>query len=440
MKGKKVLLVLMIVFAVTTVGLSIWLGLSTKNNKESQAMLENHYQQAYFVLLDETNDMEIKLAKILVTTSHTTRQELLYEVWKGAEISANSLSALSSRDATVTNTMRFINQVGDFSMYLANRVTDEKNLSAEHRDSLEKIHKMLKDLGSELGKIKDEITNGYLFVENINTDKDILTNVLGSLNEASVEYPQLIYDGPFSDALQDKKVLGLIGEDINEEKGIKIINSIYGPAVAVENLKFLGEWDSDIDTLNFEGKINGRMTTIQLAKKGGMLISINSYRDVTDPKLSNDECSEIAKRFLKDNGFGDMKNVWICNDNSTVFVNFAPLINNVVIYPDIIKLKIASDNGDILGLEARSYAFNHTTRELSKPLITAETARAKIKIDGEITAGRLALIPFKSNTEILTYEFVATSNGTYYIYIDAKTGEEVNILYVISSTNGDLLV
>ncbi len=439
MKGFKVILILMIVFALSTIGLSIWLGFAVSRNGNNQTLLENQYQKAYYVLLDETSDMEIKISKLVASSSSNTQREMLYSVWKSSEVAANSLSSLSSRDATITSTMRFINQTGDFSKFLADKINKGENISSEHLSSLKKIQSMLKKFTQELSKIQEEIAKGYLFFENVNTENDLLVTILGGMNEASVEYPHLIYDGPFSDALNDKEVKGLTGSDITAEQGAEEIPEIFADNV-VQNVRFMGEWSSDIVTLNYEAVVDGKLTTIQLAKKGGQLISVNAYREVGESTLSDEECISLCKTFLTRNKFSGMEAVWVCKDNGNYYINFAPLVENTIIYPDLIKIKIAADNGDILGLEARSYAFNHIERTLPTPALSVNEAKDKISVKGESTAGRLALIPFKTNEELLTYEFEITSDGTYYVYIDAKTGEEVNILYVISSTYGDLLV
>ena len=52
----------------------------------------------------------------------------------------------------------------------------------------------------------------------------------------------------------------------------------------------------------------------------------------------------------------------------------------------------------------------------------------------------LALIPLDATREVLTYEFECESGGTYFVYIDAMTGEESNILYVIDSEQGTVLM
>ena len=41
-------------------------------------------------------------------------------------------------------------------------------------------------------------------------------------------------------------------------------------------------------------------------------------------------------------------------------------------YPDLIKVKVALDNGEVLGMETTGYLNNHTQRDTSKVKISAE--------------------------------------------------------------------
>ena len=438
MRNRKIIIAFLVTALLLSAGvitLGVLLGKSYKKNDTANAQLEAHYQQAYYTLLDETNDMEIKLNKTLMSSSSKTKLEYLRDVMKGAEVSANALSALSSADVSVENTMKFINQTGDFSAFLVEKLEGGENISKEQRASLEKIRDMMVKLGNELNQVKDKIAEGNLFIETNNA----LTDIFSGLNDTSVEYPQLIYDGPFSDALNDKETKGLSGDDINEARGREILETVF-KNYGIKNISFKGEWNADIPSLNFDATINGSYTSVQLAKKGGMILSVNTYRDITDPKLSEDECAVIGKQFLEKLGYKNMTAVWTCNDNSTVFINYAPLVDGIIYYPDLIKLKIASDNGNILGLEARNYAFNHTTRTLPTPALSSAEAQKKLSVSDGATGGKLCLIPYKTNAEKLAYEFIVTTNGTYYIYVDAVSGEEINILYVVSTTGGDKLI
>ena len=135
-----------------------------------------------------------------------------------------------------------------------------------------------------------------------------------------------------------------------------------------------------------------------------------------------------------------MRDVWSANDDSTVYINFAPVLSDgTILYPDLVKVKIAADNGDVLGMDAVNYAFNHVERKPQTPTVSRESAKAKVGFENA-SDGRLCVIPYKTNSERLCYEFIVESGGIYYIYIDALTGEEINILYVISTTGGDKLI
>lgn len=430
--------VIMVAMAAGVITLGVLFGKEKKARAETENVLEAHYQQSYYTLLDETNDLEIKFAKLTVAKGKSTRLELLSDAVKSSELAVNALSALSGSDVSIENTIRFLNQTGDFSAYLKDKLESGGEIKEEENAAIGKIHEMLKTLSLELNKVKDKISEGYLFVGGTNDKSDALSDVFASLNDPSVEYPQLIYDGPFSDGRNDKTAKGLPENEITEEQAIEIVRNIFGDKI--QNLNSLGQWGGDVETYNFDCTLSNVRTTIQVSKKGGMLLNVSGSRDVTNPVLSVEECVEKAKAFLEKCGFCDMRDVWSANDDSTVYINFAPVTTDgTILYPDLVKVKIASDNGDVLGMDAVNFAFNHVKRETKTPLFSRESAKEKVGFDNA-SEGRLCIIPYKTNSEKLCYEFIVESGGIYYIYIDAETGEEINILYVISTTGGDKLI
>ena len=51
----------------------------------------------------------------------------------------------------------------------------------------------------------------------------------------------------------------------------------------------------------------------------------------------------------------------------------------------------------------------------------------------EVESSRLAIIPTEGG-EVLAYEFCGTYGGrTYYVYLDADTGREVDVFTVVGS-------
>ena len=107
----------------------------------------------------------------------------------------------------------------------------------------------------------------------------------------------------------------------------------------------------------------------------------------------------------------------------------------------MIKLKIDLSDGTVLGFEASAYYTNHVKRTLLKGNYSIENAKNKINKNFVIQEERLALIPLDYGQEVLCYEFVCKHGGDdYYFYINTTTGVEENILKIIQTDNGSLLM
>ncbi len=134
-----------------------------------------------------------------------------------------------------------------------------------------------------------------------------------------------------------------------------------------------------------------------------------------------------------------MKPTYYLKQGGAVTINYAYLQDNVTIYPDLIKVKIALDNGEVLGMETTGYLNNHTQRTIETPSISLEKAKALLNKKLSITSEDLAIIPTEWNTEIFCYEFKGRVDDTdFLVYVNAQTGKEENILVIIDTPDGIL--
>ena len=113
--------------------------------------------------------------------------------------------------------------------------------------------------------------------------------------------------------------------------------------------------------------------------------------------------------------------------------------NDVVMYPDLIKVKVALDNGEVLGMETTGYLNNHTQRDIAKVKITKEEAKKNLNKQLIIESEELAVIPTEWKTEILCYEFKGkVDDKEFLVYINAENGREEDILVITNTPNGTL--
>ena len=134
-----------------------------------------------------------------------------------------------------------------------------------------------------------------------------------------------------------------------------------------------------------------------------------------------------------------MQETYYLKQDGIVTINYAYKQDNVIMYPDLIKVKVALDNGEILGVETTGYLNNHTERNLDNIKITEEEARKDLNDDLEITSSGMAVIPTEWKSEILCYEFKGkVEDKEFLVYINAENGREEDILIITNTPNGTL--
>ena len=189
---------------------------------------------------------------------------------------------------------------------------------------------------------------------------------------------------------------------------------------------------------NENGEENNN-ATIAISKIGGHIVFMNYNRNTENEQLTQEQADEIGKNFLKEKGFENMKETYYLKNNGVVTINYAYEQDGVVVYPDLIKLKIALDNGEVLGIETTGYLNSHYQRTLQQIKISKDEAREKINDNLEILSEGLAIIPTEYKTEVLCWEFKGkVKDNEFLVYINVETGKEQDILMIVNTPNGTL--
>lgn len=421
------------------VGLSVALYFSQQTvatHEAYQKQMDAVYFRAYYDLLDGANDLGINLRKIGVSNSPKMQQDLLYEVWNVAGLAEDDLSSFEAQSDGVMNARKFVNQLGDFSHALALKISRGEKLSANDKQTLFKLSKVADAYRVALESVGDKVKDGQTFIDSGALDG--FDGAFETFAEPSFDYPEMIYDGPFSSALEGREPIGLVGEEISRDKACSIVEKIFGTQ-RITNVAFQGESNGDIKTFDFTFESDAGNSFVQIARKGGMLVTYNTapkYDEAVSITEASITCQRAAIDFASRVGFDDMLVVWSSSVDGECVVNLAPVQDGAILYPDLVKVKIRESDTTAIGLDASHYAMNHCVRTLAAPTVSVETAKSAISLQ-DVSDGRLALIPLRETQEVLTYEFECHEDGTYYIYVDAQTGDEVNILYVIEDENGE---
>lgn len=404
--------------------------------------LEANYQKSYYELVDNINNAELKLSKAIASTDDNYTQKLLTEIGKNAEDAQANLNMLPVNLNGIEESLTFVNQLGGYCTTLAKNLNKGEKLTNEQRSTLKQMHDAVLNMQKSLNKMSSDMWKGYSILNNsvsMNGEYNDFTVSLQSLKAKDVDYPTMIYDGPFSDSQIKKEIKGLHGEEVSMEQAKQNLAKLFD--LSADSIKFEGEAKSNFQTYDFSFSIDKNINMYaQMTRIGGKLLTLSSYGDTAVQNMDRDKALEIADAFVKKTGINEVECVWSDVVGGDAYFNFAPIQNGIIIYPDLVKVKVDLEKGVVLGYEAKSYYTNQKDRNLGSFEIASGAARAKVPSEFYIKTEKKVLAPIDF-AEILCYEYKCIKNGNiYYFYVDAKTGELVNILRVIQTSDGSKLM
>ena len=420
-----------------------------RNQKSYRRSVENNYNMAFSQLVDYVQNVEVYLAKSVITNSPESGAETLTYIWREANLAQTYLSMLPISSEELENTAKFLNQVSDYSYSLSRKTINNEALEQADLDNLDKLHNYSIELKNTLQQLSVDLNDGAITWEELTREvspafakpvSNISKDSFSSLEENFHEYAGLIYDGAYSEHMTNPELKGISGNDIDEQTATNIVMEFVGND-KIKEIRCNGLTENaTINSYDFSITTNTDDNIwIAVTKKGGHIISMNSNRNVDAEILSQEDIDKIVYNFLDQKGFKNMKKTYFTKNGGIQTINFAYQQDDVIIYPDLIKVKVALDNGEILGIETTGYLSNHTERSLPEIKVSKESALEKINKNLNIESVNLAMIPTEFRTELLCWEFKGKTNDRdFLVYINVETGKEEDILVILNSEEGTL--
>lgn len=301
--------------------------------KEYRQTSENRYNMAFYELVDYVQNVDIYLAKSLISTTPEQGAETLTNLWREANLAQSYLSMLPIESQELETTEKFLNQVSDYSYSLSRKNIYNESLNEEDLNNLKELHGYSTELKNTLNQLSDDINTGRVkwgeltkkgtvaFATQVsNISKESFDN----LEENFHEYSGLIYDGAYSEHLTNQEKRGLTGEDVDEETAKKKVEEFVGKdnIKEISNLGF--SENASIPSYDFSIKTNNDQNiNMSISKKGAHIVYMNSDRQVNTEVITQEESNEIGKKYLEEKGFPNMKETYFLKQEGIVTVNYA---------------------------------------------------------------------------------------------------------------------
>jgi spore germination protein len=430
--------ILIAILTIGIIGTVIW---GYQEHQEKNAVLinaENNYQRAFH---DLTYQMDLLHDKIGATLAMNSRKQLspaLADVWRLTSEAHTDVGQLPLSLLPFNKTEEFLSNIGNFSYRTAVRDLDKQPLSDQEYHQLQKLYNQSADIQNELRQVQHMVlTNNLRWMDvemALANGKEASDNTIidgfKTVEKKVGAYNEDVADGVTTVSMGAKKQHfdQLPGKEISKEEAVQVAKS-FSPSSNITNVKVTNNGKgSEYGFYSVSFRSDGAEGNMDVTKKGGYPIWYIMNREISKQKISLNEAYRKAQNFLQKHHFQNLEGVDSTQYDHVGVFTFVSNQKGVRIYPDALKIKVALDNGEVIGLVASDYLSHNHDRQLPKPKLTAEQAKKMIHSNVKIQESRLAIISNDLDKEVLCYEFLGTlDHDTYRIYINANTGDEEKV-------------
>jgi len=432
------------------VALVLLLGLAAfreyRLRREIELRTENQYQRAFQEVVYHLDGLEQELAKALAAGSTTQTAKAFADAWRHSESARSAIGQLPIGTVPLSATEDFVGQVAAFTYTLAQKGASGGTISDREWTILRDFRRQAKFAAEELAKMGRAFASGALRWTDFQRDtvaaaatrpdrapdsapSNQVTKGFKMLEDGMTRFPSPDLEGVLPPP--SKKLPQVPGPVVSTDEAVRVAVDFIGPSVvAGRRARVVGRIPSNPEAYRIEipaGKGRGAVW-VDVSVKGGRVLWMMDETPIGPATITPAMAERIAADFLVSRGFENMRPISRQAHQEVAVIGFAHEQDGVLVYPDLVLVRVALDTGRVDGFEGTNYQVFHRTRRHAAPRVTEGEAKAALNPRLDVTASRLAVIMDDFYRETLVYEFRGTIDGeTYLVYVNADTGEEEKI-------------
>jgi len=420
-------------------------------------LAENNNHRALTDFASHLDQLETDMAKGDVASNSSQQILYLSQVSNKSEAALKDFAQIPADQAGLSYVGQFLTQSGDFARTLAQQIASGGTISTEEEKTLRDMHERLVPVNQKVQVIMTRMDTenlawtdptlslrkrlgfgGPQIAEAAADASEVpsksVRSGLDQLDASLQKLPPFSYTGEYASRVVSKP-LGLPSGEVTR---------VHAQAVARDFLNKVGYLNATPEFIGeSKGALGGYMwkfkeANLEVSHQGGVVTLFRDQRSIDPKTMSIEEASNKAKIALQALGW---HLTLTSSEDFGSYVQFDAVAekDGVRIYPDKVRLMIALDNGQLVGLDAAPYYAFHQSRTFPAK-ISLDQAVRKLRPNFQVLESRLAVIAKSGNQEVYSYEFRGRYQGEeYLVYLNASTGAEEKIQRVIKTPRGEYL-
>ena len=438
---KRLSIVMFPILLVALIGTGVWGYLEHQEKNSVLIKAENQYQRAFHDLSFHLDKLHTELGNTLAvnSTSQDAYKKGLINVWRITSQAQNEISQLPLTLLPFSKTEDFLANIANFSYRAAVRDLSKQPLDEKEMKTLNTLYKHSGEISTELRGVQSKVLQSNLrwmdvelaLAKQDNPHDNAIIDGFTTVDKKVGEYPEIEWSPTVMSVYQNRNMSMLSGQ----EEGIDQIKQKAAKFLGLQDSSPLQVVENGAGTENQsysvsmpkQGTSDGNLY-MDYSKKGGQLLWYSAMREVPSKQLDLRTARDVAAQFLDERDYKEMTAVSYDEYNNIANMTFATHKNGIINYLEKVAVKVALDNGEVIGMDAADYAYDKKERQINAPKLTDAEARKTLSANFKVESADKALIRNDIDEEVQCYQYIGRVNGGIYrIYINADSGAQEKI-------------
>lgn len=409
------------------------------------------YQRSLSELSDYFTSIKSTLTKGVYANTPPQQYGLASKLMVDSEGAKNSLSQLPVSQSESERIQKYLTQVSDFASFTIGMLARDEELSKDNIYAMEKLVEYADIVAPQIEELSARFCDGSEEIGRIVTlnsnipdnnsaeNRTEFDNSFVSISESFVDYPSLIYDGPFADSVQNKKPKQTENaQECTPEQAKKTISEFAG--IDEASVKYIGVRQGVLPVYVFQAENFYGTVTVKGCYVCEMYFTNN--KKTANSSIDYETALEQAYKFFEKNKINNMEENYYALQNGIFTINFAYKESQTTCYGDLIKVGVSESDGRVVSYNAYNYIMNHYERNVGSTKLSKQQALQSVSQQLTVASSKKALIPLANGKEVLCYEFTCTGKNAenVLVYINGDTGLEEQIFILLQSDGGSLVI
>ncbi|MER2089630.1 MAG: PepSY1/2 domain-containing protein [Sporosarcina sp.] len=419
---------LIFVLVYSVAALSIFSYGKAVENEQLSIALSGQYASKMTDASAKLEELDTAVKKTLLFNEADGSSKAREDIWRLSSDIKNSVSSLPMDPSFSTSWMNYLGRLGNFAKD-ADHATD----NAEYHRVMKLASKNLRSMADEWGVATADMVGGGLSIDGWKKRLDTAESSHDWAGMGTTVKQYTESDFPLtaseSDSMKKKDLKEMKDPKVTRDEAVvkfkKLFPYLSNETIGVEESKP----GSPYPFYHIRFAEEESIGYIDITEKGGHVLSFLAERPFGKESLPFEDLKKKAESFLKDAGYKDLVYEEARENNTAwhmVYVRVEPEYGAKV-FSDTIHLKIAKDNGGIVGLDASEYIRKEKTAQ--QP-ITQKDWKKFFHSGVTIVKEEYAYVENEHLEQRLTHYLTVTLDengkiGTYAVVVDTETSEVI---------------